>query len=256
MKIKNLATLGIILTMTALPSFCKSNFSYSEAQNTYQNPYMTTQYAQLPYQQQTSTTSSTISANQPLQGHVVVVPAGTNMTVTTTSELSTQNLTLGQAVTGLLTNNFYYNNVLIAPAGSTVTGNVTYVKKGGRAGRNGQLQIRFTQINTPYGNIIPISAMIKTEDGTGILRSGTAKDTTKDYVKDLAIGSGVGAVAGLTMGALSGGSVGKGAVYGTAVGAGAGLVKSLWDKGIDVVIPASAGLEVTIDQPITVHSAN
>ena len=57
------------------------------------------------------------------------------------------------------------------------------------------------------------------------------------------------------MGALSGGSVGKGAVYGTAVGAGAGLVKSLWDKGENISIPVNSNIELTIDQPITVQSA-
>ena len=72
----------------------------------------------------------------------------------------------------------------------------------------------------------------------------------------MTIGSAAGAVVGLTMGALSGGSVGKGAIYGTAVGAGAGLAKSLWDKGTEVVIPPNSTVELTIDQPITVHAAN
>lgn len=256
MKLKKLTALSIVLTMTAMPSLCASNFSYTSSapQNVYQGQYATPQYTQVPYnynQQQTTT-----SANQPLKGYVAVVPAGTNVPITTTVELSSSNLTLGQSVSAVLTNNFVYNNVVVAPAGSTVTGNVIYVKKGGHAGKNGQLQIRFTQINTPYGNIIPISGMIKTEDGTGILKAGTAKDTTKEYAKDLAAGSAAGAVLGLTMGALSGGSVGKGAVYGTAVGAGAGLAKSLWDKGVDVTIPVNSTVELTIDQPITVHAAN
>ena len=254
MKINKVVILSAILSMTAIPAISASNFSVTTAapQTTYQTQYATPQYTQVPYNQTTQTTS----ANQALQGYVTVVPAGVNIPVTTTFELSSATLSLGQAVTSVLTNNFYYNNVLVAPAGSTVTGNVTFVKKGGRAGKNGQLQVRFTQINTPYGNIIPISAMIKTTDGTGLLKAGTAKDTTKEYAKDLAVGSGAGAVVGLTMGALSGGSVGKGAAYGTAVGAGAGLVKSLWDKGVDVTIPANSGIELTIDQPITVHSAN
>ncbi|MBQ2645010.1 hypothetical protein IJG14_05510 [bacterium] len=256
MKMNKITVLTIMMAITAMPAICKSNYSYTTAapQVMYQSQYVSPQYTQIPYNQTTTETIQT--ASQPLKGHISVVPAGTNMPITTTAELTTQNLTLGQAVSTVLTNNFYYNNVLVAPAGSTVTGNVTYVRKGGHAGRNGQLQIRFTQINTPYGNIIPISAMIKTEDGTGILKAGTAKDTTKDYAKDLALGAGSGAVLGLTMGALSGGSVGKGAVYGTAVGGGLGLVKSLWDKGIDVTIPANSSIELTIDQPITVHVAN
>ncbi|MGN0004435.1 MAG: hypothetical protein ACI37Z_00435 [Candidatus Gastranaerophilaceae bacterium] len=249
MNKKVISTL-ILLSMTGLQGVCGSNFSVSTpAPQVYQNPYTSQQYTQVPYAPQNTTSS------QPLKGYVAVVPAGVNIPVTTTTEINSTTATLGQAVSAVLTNDFYYNKVLVAPAGSTVTGNVTFVRKDGRAGKNGQIQIRFTQINTPYGNIIPISAMIKTTDGTGILKAGTAKDTTKDYAKDLAVGSGAGAVLGLTMGALSGGSVGKGAVYGTAVGAGAGLVKSLWDKGENVSIPANSNIELTIDQPITVQSA-
>ena len=253
MNRKKFIALSLVLAITAIPAYCKSNFSATaeNPQTIYQNQYTTPQYTQIPY-----TNTQQTSANQPLQGYVISVPAGVNMPITTTSELSSANLTLGQAVSVVLTSNFYYNNVLVAPAGSTVTGNVTYVKKGGHAGKNGKLQLRFTQINTPYGNIIPISAMIKTTDGTGMLVSGTASDTAKDYAKDLAVGSAAGAVLGLTMGALSGGSVGKGAVYGTAVGAGLGLTKSLWDRGVDVVIPANSTIELTIDQPITVQATN
>ena len=54
------------------------------------------------------------------------------------------------------------------------------------------------------------------------------------------------------MGALSGGKVGKGAAYGTAVGAGVGLAKSLWDKGVDVEIPAGSQIDIVVDQPVTV----
>ncbi len=254
MKRNKILASMMIASMLTLPGVCASNFSVTTQtpQTIYQNQYGTPQYTQVPYQQ---TQRTTTSASQPLKGYVVVVPAGVNLPVTTTAELSSSALSLGQAVSAVITTDFYYNNVLVAPAGSTVTGNVTLLRKGGHAGKNGQLQIRFTQINTPYGTIIPISAMIKTTDGTGILKSGTAKDTTKDYAKDLAVGSGAGAVLGLTMGALSGGSVGKGAIYGTAVGAGAGLVKSLWDKGVDVTIPANSGLELTIDQPVTVQSS-
>jgi hypothetical protein len=58
----------------------------------------------------------------------------------------------------------------------------------------------------------------------------------------------------LVFGALAGGDVGKGAALGTAVGAGGGLVKSIWDKGNDVVIPANAAIDIMLTQPITVSS--
>jgi hypothetical protein len=79
---------------------------------------------------------------------------------------------------------------------------------------------------------------------------------TKEYTKDLAAGSAAGALSGLVFGALAGGDVGRGAALGTAVGAGGGLVKSIWDKGNDVEIPASANIEIQLMQPITVSTSS
>ncbi|MDO5304581.1 MAG: hypothetical protein Q4E87_03270 [bacterium] len=245
MKKNKVTALMIALSMTVLPTLAGSNFSVTAATPVVNTQYQ--QYQQVPY---------TPTANQPLKGSIVVVPAGTSMNITTTSTLSSETASLGQAVTAVLASNFYYNNVLVAPAGSTLQGNVTLAKKGNHAGINGQLQVRFTQIVTPYGNIIPISAMIKTTDGTGILVAGTAKDSAKTYVKDIGVGAGAGALAGLVGGAISGGSVGKGAALGTAIGGGIGVAKSLWSKGDDVEIPANSTVEITIDQPVTVNSAN
>ena len=42
----------------------------------------------------------------------------------------------------------------------------------------------------------------------------------------------------------------------TAVGAGGGLVKSIWDKGSDVEIPANASVELILTQPITVNPSS
>ena len=190
-----------------------------------------------------------------MRGHVVTVPAGQNIPAVTTMALSSENLTLGQNVSVALSSDFYYNGSLIAPAGSSVTGQVLEVSKAKRGSMNGKLMIRFTQITTPYGTQIPISAVIKTEDNSGTLVGGTKMDVTKDYAKDLTVGAGAGAVSGVVFGALAGGNIGRGAALGTAVGAGGGLVKSLWDKGDDVEIPANSGIELVLTQPITVNPA-
>ncbi len=188
---------------------------------------------------------------RPLQGKVVAVPSGTAIPTTATMELSSENLVLGQSVTATLSNNFYYNNALIAPLGSSVNGTVIQVKKAGRAGINGQLMIKFTSIVTPYGQMIPISAKIQTDDGTGLLKGGTKADSAKDYAKDIAVGTAAGAVAGVAMGPLSGGKAGKGAVYGTAIGAGLGLAKSIWDKGSPATIPVGTVMNIVLDQQAT-----
>ena len=188
---------------------------------------------------------------QPLQGKVVYVPSGVSFPATATMELSSESLNLGQGVCIALSNNFYYNNTLIAPLGSSVNGTVIQVKKAGRAGINGQLMIKFTNIVTPYGQMIPISGKIQTDDGTGLIKGGTKMDSAKEYAKDIGIGTAAGAVAGVILGPLSGGSVGKGTVYGTAVGATAGLAKSVWDKGVPATVPAGTVINIVLDQQIT-----
>ena len=196
------------------------------------------------------------SANTPLKGSVVMVPAGTSVPATLTYELSSANVTVGQQVSMILGKDFYYNNKLIAPSGSTVIGSVIEVSPAKHGSINGKLCVRFTQIITPVGTQIPISAVIKTNDSSGVLVGGTKMDVTKEYTKDLAVGSAAGALSGLVFGALAGGSVGKGAALGTAVGAGGGLVKSAIDKGNDVVIPANASVDLVLTQPITTSVSN
>lgn len=200
---------------------------------------------------QASTTS-----HSSFQGSIMVIPSGTTIAAMATSELSSAYLTLGQSINLSLNQDFYYGGRLVAPGGSVVSGNVIQVKKATHGGINGNLKIRFTHITTPGGQIIPISGMLKTEDNTGLLVGSTAKDTAVAYAKDVAIGAGVGALAGVIISPIAGGKIGKGTALATAVGAGGGLAKSVWDKGVDAVIPCGSPISIIIDQPITYTQSN
>lgn len=235
--------LGLTLTLMIIStgiSYAAQNFEYN-------------QHSPAPLYQQNYYPTQTLSGNQTLKGRVVTVPAGQTVPAVVTTPISSANLTLGQSVSLALGSDFYYNGNLIAPAGSSVTGTVLEVSKAKHGSMNGKLLLRFTQIVTPYGIQIPISAVIKTTDNTGVLVGGTKLDVAKDYGKDVAIGAGAGALAGVIISPLAGGSVGKGTALATAVGAGGGLVKSLWDKGNDVEIPANSGIQLILTQPITVN---
>ena len=100
---------------------------------------------------------------------------------------------------------------------------------------------------------IPISAVIKTDDNSGVLRGGTGADVAKEYGKDLAVGAAAGALAGVIISPLAGGSIGRGTALATAVGAGGGLVKGIWDKGSDIEIPVNSSVQLVLTQPITVN---
>lgn len=246
--IKNISLALLVSMAGANLSFAAGNFNY---QQNYAQP-------QPQYQGSYYPESRPVSHNggqQTLRGRVVTVPAGCQMPAVVTTPISSEFLVLGQPTCLTLGSDFYYNSTLIAPAGSTVSGTVTQVTKAKHGSINGSLKLRFTEITTPYGLRVPISAVIKTDDGTGILRGGTKADMAKAYAKDMGVGAGAGALTGLVASAIAGGAVGKGTAIMTGVGAGAGLAKSIYDKGVDVTIPANATVQLMIDQPITVNPA-
>ncbi len=232
-----------LLLLTGSAAFAAGNYEYT--QNVQAPLYQPTYYQQDNYSYN----------NRTLHGSVAVVPAGQAFKTVVTTPLSSQTLTQGQSVSVALGSDFYFDGNLIAPAGSSVTGTVLEVSKAKHGSLNGKLLIRFTQIITPYGIQIPISAVIKTDDNTGVLIGGTKLDVAKEYTKDVAAGTAGGALTGVVFGALSGGDVGKGAALGTAVGAGGGIIKSIWDKGNNVEIPANASIDLVLTQPITINPA-
>lgn len=244
---KNLSLLMLISIVGANVSFAKGNFQYQ--QNSPQPQYQGNYY---PAGNQ-SYAQNYGGQPQTLKGRVVTVPAGIQFPAVVSTPISSEFLTMGQTVAVTLGSDFYYNSSLIAPAGSTAMGTVTQVTKAKHGSMNGSLRLRFTEITTPYGTRIPISAMIKTDDGSGLLVGGTKADVAKNYAKDMGMGSAAGALTGLVASAISGGAIGKGTAIMTGVGAGVGLAKSVYDKGQDVVIPSGATVELCIDQPITVN---
>jgi len=196
-----------------------------------------------PYETQTNQNN--------LQGYALFVPAGITTNAILSQEINSNSAVVGQNINAIITQDFKYNETTIAPSGSVLMGNIVSNQKAGYGNRNAKTMVKFTIIRTPYNNIIPINAVIATNDSTGVLKGGSIKDSAKEYAKDTVIGAGSGAVLGTALGALSGGSVGKGAVYGTAVGAGLGLIKRTADKGEDVIIPPNSEISILFVQPIT-----
>ena len=247
-----IASLTVLSIISVNSAFAGANYSYQQVQ------------PQIPVQTQTMYNTNNYNFSQPvnysgspLQGSVVTVPAGASMDATLLNSLASNESSVGQVISTTLNQDFYHNGKLIAPAGSTVTGTIVQADRAKRGNINGKLSVRFTQITTPMGAQIPISGIIRTDDGTGVLVGGTKMDATKEYAKDLAAGSAVGALSGLVFGSLaSGDKLGRGVALGTAVGAGGGLAKSVWNKGNDVSVPANAGIQIILTQPITATIAN
>lgn len=189
-----------------------------------------------------------------LQGRVTYVPAGVTTTVMLTSPLNSETSLVGTPVSATLVNDFIHNGKTIAQKGSLINGTIVKSKKAGLGNKNGQIQVIFNSMTTPQGYNIPINAVFKTDDNSGILKGGTKMDGAKDYAKNTVLGAGAGAALGTAMGALAGGSVGKGAIYGTAIGGGLGVAKGISNRGDNVNIPSSSYLDIYFTQPVTLSA--
>lgn len=155
----------------------------------------------------------------------VSVPAGTVLTIKMDSAVSSKDPG-GKKFTAKLLADLKADDVVVAKAGTTITGQVEQSKQAGRLAGKSQLALSLTGIDLGNGKVQPIVTTSFTEAGKGEFRK-TARN-----------------VAG---GALIGhafdddGGAGKGA----AVGAGVSLIK----KGDAVTVPEGALLEFRLSQP-------
>jgi hypothetical protein len=209
-----------------------------------QQPQYTPQYSQQPSYQQA-----------PLQGYIVSAPAGTVVSATVSSPISSELARVGDRFNVTLGSPLVSGNNVILPAGSQMEGQVMMVKAAGHTGRPGELDIRFTSATLPNGQRVPLSARIQTEDGTGIIKGGTNVNRLGRAAVNTGVSAGLGAALGTAMGPLSGGGVGRGAIYGTVLGAGMGALGSAWQKGKPATIDTSAPVNVVLDQPLTATPA-
>lgn len=187
----------------------------------------------------------------PLQGHVVTAPAGSFFAATLSSTISSEYARVGDRFMASLGNDLAAGGQVILPAGSQLEAQVVSVTPAGRAGKNGEMEIRFTAGVLPNGQRVPLSGRLQTEDGTGVLRGGSGAGRAGRAALTTGLGAGLGAALGTAMGPLSGGRVGRGAIYGTAIGGGAGLIGAAVQKGKDAVLQAGTPLNVVLDQPVS-----
>lgn len=215
--------------------------TYPPATNAYSNPY---------------SGANTGYGAQALQGYVVTAPAGTTVSATVTSPISSEYARVGDRFTVNLSGPLASGSNVLLPAGSQVEGQVVMVKPAGHTGRNGELEVRFNSAILPSGQRIPLSARLQTADNTGILKGGTTGGRMGRALVSTGLGSGLGAALGTAMGPLSGGGVGRGAIYGTVLGAGMGALGAAWQKGKPAVLDTSQPLNIVLDQPLTTSAAD
>ncbi len=116
------------------------------------------------------------------KGDVIFIPQGVKTTAILSQELNSKSATKGMNIYLTLDKDFVYKDKKIAPAGSSVIGTVVDCKKADKA--DGQLKIRFTNISTPQGYSIPITASVFTSDKTGVLKGSLMLDNDSQAKQD------------------------------------------------------------------------
>ena len=164
------------------------------------------------------------------------IPAGTRLSVRTTSEISSGTAKVGDRFEGALASNLVVGGKTVAKAGSPVRGKVTLAKSSGRLHAPGQLSLRLTSVEV-NGKMLPIA-------------TGSYHLEGKSHTKSNATKIGGGTAAGALIGGLAGG--GKGALIGSAVGAGAGTGVAAATGKEEAVVPAEKTLSFTTTTAATV----
>lgn len=164
----------------------------------------------------------------------VVVPAGTEVTVSLGSALGSKLSQSGQTFDGTVARDVIVGNQVVIPKGSAVAGTVIDAKALGRFAGGASLQVRLDSIKL-NGYDLPVQTAAKSF-------------TAKGKGKRTAVLAGGGAALGGIIGALAGG--GKGAAIGAAAGAGAGTGGAAFTGNKDIVLPAESDVSFELTQPV------
>jgi hypothetical protein len=170
----------------------------------------------------------------------ITLPAGTRFAVVLDTAVASNTSRAEQPVSGHLSRSVLMNGVVVVPAGSTIHGYVTSVRRSGKVKGRAYIGIRFTELS-PKGSSeryrIQIAAIGRQAPGT----------KRADAVKIAAPAAG-----GAIVGGLLGGK--KGALVGTAIGGGGGTAVVLSTRGKEVGIPRGSALSVRLVSPIAVKA--
>ena len=196
-----------------------------------------TQSAGSPAQTTPTTSSPTSTAStapeQVNSSNPGVIPVGQELDVRLQSALSSETATVEQRFEATTVVDLMQNGRVLVPAGSTVRGVVSDVKRPGRVDRTGSLTLSFDTL-VVRGRDYPIRGM-----ATQIFESRGIRDE----VGTVGAGAGIGGVVGGIIGGVSG------AVLGAVIGAGGAIAAT---EGKDIQIPAGSVIRVRLDSPLDV----
>jgi len=165
---------------------------------------------------------------------VVVVPAGTTLTVRLGQAVGSKISSAGESFTATLAAPVEVGGKTVIPSGAEARGTVTDARPLGRFKGGAVLQIKLNSITVDGSeHAVETSAVTRAAKGKG---------------KRTAVLAGGGAGVGALIGGLAGG--GKGAAIGALAGAGAGTAGAAYTGNKDIVLPAESAVSFRLEAPL------
>ena len=182
------------------------------------------------------------------------VAAGQTLQVRMNEHLSSESARRGDRFTATVMIPVYVRGVEVIPAGSTVTGRVTNVKRAQRRGKAGWLSVAFVSLELPNGMTRGINGSLTDLTNEGATFDEEGQVTGRGSTKRNAVFIGGGAATGALIGAIAGG--GKGAGIGAGVGGGLGVAGALFSRGKEAVVKPGTEFGVILNQSISLPASN
>jgi hypothetical protein len=174
------------------------------------------------------------------QSETRTVAAGTNVTGSLQSSVSTTTSQVGQRVVLATVEPVRSGGQVVIPAGSKLIGKVTYVQAAGRVKGGAAITMRFQKLETPDGKTYAIA-------------TEPFRLVTKGSGKQSAVMIGGGAAAGGVLGGVLGGK--KSVLPGAAIGGILGTGAAVATKGKQIELPEGTKFAIQLSEPVGVQVA-
>ena len=197
---------------------------------------------------------SSRSAQAAPQPTYYTIRAGQTITVRMNEQLSSETARIGDRFTTTVTIPVHAGGVEVIPAGSTITGRVTDVRRAERKGKAGWLSVVFISLQLPNGTTRAINGSLTDLTSETVTYDNEGQVAGRSSKKRNVVFIGGGATAGALVGAIAGG--GRGAGIGAAVGGGIGVAGAYFKKGKEAVVRPGTEFGVLLNQSIALPAAN
>ena len=188
------------------------------------------------------------------------MPAGTKILLSLKSAINTKTTIQGDGVYLISTFPVVGPTRVMIPAGVYVQGVVDRVVRPGRVKGRAQLDLHFTTIIFPNGQVVAVPGVLNSlpgSDGPKVKGNEGTVEQAGNKGRDVANvlkGAAIGAEGGVLGGAATG-NVAKGAAIGGLAGAAAGTIYTLFTRGNDIVIPSGTVVEMVLQRPLILERA-